>query len=403
MTDRVIATGARAVVGCRQAHTMGSSETTTARALYEGAGKSATTRVLDVRNEEEFARWKVEAPGPIETMNRPYFAFLESEEESVAAVKKWLGGRSDPLVVVCAKGGSSEFVAELLRGQKIDARNLVGGMAAWGEESIACPVASGPVSVWQINRFGKGCLSYVVAAGSDAVVVDPGRSLDPYRRLLEENHLVPRAVFDTHLHADHVSGAPALAAETGAGYYASAADFGGAAFPYTPIEDRETVRLGRVTVTPLVFLSAPGHTPGSTALLVGDGLLLTGDTLFVGSVGRPDLAGQAVAWGRELHATLHRRLATVPDDALVLPAHSGGPQEVRADGVVGERLGTLRRGSPLMQADEPAFLEEIVQAVRPAPEAYDTIRAINLGARAVDDETRATMELGRNECALSRR
>src|SRR5262245_60610503 len=111
------------------------------------------------------------------------------------------------------EGGSSEFVAEILRGQGIDARNLEGGMIAWGRGTAARLVVSGSVRVWQINRFGKGCLSYVVAAGQDAVVVDPHRSLDDYRRFLEENRLTLRAVFDTHLHADHISGAPALAAE----------------------------------------------------------------------------------------------------------------------------------------------------------------------------------------------
>ena len=87
----------------------------------------------------------------------------------------------------------------------------------------------------------------------------------------------------------------------------------------------------------------------------------------------------------------------------MLPAHCGGPGEAGKDGVVGRSLGTLRRASPSMQVDEETFLSRIVEAARPAPEAYEVIRAINLGARAVDEEARVTMELGRNECALSRR
>lgn len=378
-------------------------ETTTARELYEGIGRVGATRILDVRNEDEFSRWKVEGPGRIDALNVPYFAFIESESESIGTVTRWLAVRTGPLFVVCAKGGSSELVAEILRGQGIDARNLEGGMAAWGRETSVSPVASGPVKVWQINRFGKGCLSYVVAAGADAIVVDPHRNLGDYQALLEENRLALRAVFDTHLHADHISGASSLAAETGAAYFASAGDFDGAAFPFLPIEDQAPVRFGAVAITPLVFLSAPGHTPGSTMLLAGEGHLLTGDTLFVESVGRPDLAGKAAEWGRELHRTLHQRLARVPDEVLVLPAHSGGADEVRANGVVGERLGTLRRRSPSMQADEETFLKQIVDAARPAPESYAAIREINLGTRPADEETRVAMELGKNECALSRR
>ena len=152
-----------------------------------------------------------------------------------------------------------------------------------------------------------------------------------------------------------------------------------------------------------MFLSAPGHTPGSTMLRVGEAFLLTGDTLFVQSVGRPDLAGKTAEWGRELHRTLHERLAPIPDGALVLPAHSGGAAEVRVDGVVGERLGELRRHSPAMRTDEEAFLKEILAAARPAPDGYAAIREINLGARHADEDARTEMELGKNECAISRR
>lgn len=378
---------------------------TTARDLYESIGRGATPRLLDVRNEEEFARWKVEGPGRIDALNRPYFAFIEAEEESVAAVTRWLDGKPGPLHVVCAKGGSSEYVAELLRGRGIDARNVEGGMVAWGAATVARDVEAAGVAgvrVWQIHRFGKGCLSYVIASKKDAVVVDPHHDAGEYRSFLDERGLEARAVFDTHLHADHVSGAPAFSRGSGAEYHACAADFAGASFSYLPIEDRRPLRFGGTTVTPLTFLSAPGHTPGSTALLVGDALLLTGDTLFVGSVGRPDLAGKTAEWGRELYATLHRRLAGVPDDARVLPAHTAGPREVAADGVVGARLGDLRAANPALRADEPAFLAMTAAGERPAPAAYAVIRTLNLGLRAVGEEERVTMELGKNECALGR-
>ena len=314
-----------------------------------------------------------------------------------------MSGARDPLFVICAKGGSSEFVADILRGRGIDARNVEGGMTAWGRATTAVPIATGPARVWQIQRFGKGCLSYAIAAGEDAIIVDPHRNLDDYHHFLESNGLKLRAVFDTHLHADHISGAPALAAEAGADHFANPQDFAGAAFDTLPVEDGASIRRGRLAVTPLVFMESPGHTPGSTMLRVGDDLLLTGDTLFVQSVGRPDLAGKAREWGRELHRTLHARMERVADEVLVLPAHSGGVGEMRPDGVVVERLGTLRRDSPAMRADEAAFLDQILAAERPAPEAYAAIREINLGARKADEDARTEMELGKNECALSRR
>jgi glyoxylase-like metal-dependent hydrolase (beta-lactamase superfamily II) len=383
------------------------SESLTARQLYESLGPGHVPRLLDVRNEQEFAHWKVEGPGCVDALNIPYFAFLEAEDESVARVERWLGAAraEEKVVVVCAKGGSSEYVADVLRARGIAARNLTDGMLGWGRETVAREVrraAEGGVRLWQILRFGKGCLSYVAAAGDDAVVVDPHRHLEGYRRFLDEHRLKARAVFDTHLHADHLSGGPALARETGAVYHAAVEDFRGAAFPFEPIKDGTPLRFGRVTVAPLVFMSAPGHTPGSTALRIGGEKLLTGDTLFVSSVGRPDLAGKALEWGRELHATLHRRLAAVPDGVLVLPAHTAGPHEIGADGIVSAPLGALRRGQKTLRADEGSFLRQVTEEARPAPEAYEIIRAMNLGGRPADDEARAALELGKNECALSR-
>jgi len=373
-----------------------------ARSLYEGLLREGSVRILDVRNAEEFARWRIEGRGPVETLNLPYFEFIEAESDSVARVRRWLDGGSGRLVVVCAKGGSSEFVADVLRGHGIEAQNLDGGMTAWGQETVVRPVVERPVRVWQVQRFGKGCLSYVAAVGQDAIAVDPHRDADDYGQFLDENGLKLRAVFDTHLHADHISGAPALAAATGADHYASPEDFRGAAFSFLPVKDGDRVRFGGVTVTPLFFLEAPGHTPGSTMLRIGDELVLTGDTLFVSGVGRPDLAGKAVEWGRELHRTLHTRMTPLVDDVLVLPAHSAGASEARPDGVVGERLGTLRRVSPAMRAGVEEFLAEVEGAVRPAPEAYAMIREINLGTRDADESSRTEMELGKNECALSK-
>jgi rhodanese-related sulfurtransferase len=139
--------------------------------LYQRLSDPAPPRVLDVRNAEEFARWRVEGPHPLDTLNVPYFEFVEKEEASVRKVTDWLGGRGD-LVVVCAEGGSSAYVSEILQGRGLPAANLAGGMAAWGLGSAVRPVAAGgPVRLWQVLRFGRGCLSYVVAQGENAVVM----------------------------------------------------------------------------------------------------------------------------------------------------------------------------------------------------------------------------------------
>jgi glyoxylase-like metal-dependent hydrolase (beta-lactamase superfamily II)/rhodanese-related sulfurtransferase len=373
-------------------------------ALHDALEGPAPPLVLDVRNEDEFARWRVESRQPVETLNVPYFGFLDDEEPSVARVREWAesrGGAARGIAVVCAKGGASEFVAETLAGHGIAAHNLDGGMIAWGRASVCRPVTARSVRAWQVQRFGKGCLSYLLAAGEDAVVVDPHRDVDLYRRLLDERGLRLRAVVDTHLHADHVSGGRALADAAGASYHASAADFAGAKFAYESVADGARIRAGRLELTPMVLLHTPGHTPGSTSLAVADELLLTGDTLFVGSVGRPDLAGHAAEWARDLWDTLHRRLAKVGDAALVLPAHTAGPSEARDDGVVAAALGALRRENAALRTGEDDFVRAAATSLPPAPPEYARIRAINLAPGTASGDELDVVELGKNQCAMA--
>jgi len=372
--------------------------------LYQRLGGTAPPRVLDVRNAEEFARWRVEGPRPVDVLNVPYFEFVEREEASVKRVTDWLGARGEDLVVVCAEGGSSAYVAEILQGRGLPAANLAGGMAAWGLGTAIRPIAaSGPARLWQVLRFGRGCLSYVVARGEDAVVVDPHRGLDAYRGLLEREGLRLRAVFDTHLHADHVSGGPALARDAGVGYHATLRDFEGGTVPVEGLVDGQPVRIGRLEVLPIVPLGTPGHTPGSTSLLVADALLLTGDTLFVDDVGRPDLGGQAAAWARDLYRTLHERLEPLGDAIVVLPAHASTLAASGPLGAVAGTLGALRQRNPAMRLALDAFVREAEHAAGSAPAEYARIRAINLGRETAAEAELTELELGKNQCALSRR
>jgi glyoxylase-like metal-dependent hydrolase (beta-lactamase superfamily II) len=372
----------------------------TAQSLYE---RQDDPLILDVRNANEFAHWKVEGRIPHDTLNVPYFEFIELEEESVRKVKAWLAGRTRDLVVVCAKGDSSEFVAEILRGRDIPAVNMEGGMVAWGRETVVQLVRSvGALRTWQILRFGRGCLSYVVAVGEDAIVVDPHHAIEDYREFLRAQQLRLRGVFETHLHADHVSGAPALARAEQVPYHANRADFAGAAFPFEPIEDGARLRIGRLDLLPILTLYTPGHTPGSTSLLVNEALLMAGDTVFVQGLGRPDLGGKTAEWARELYRTLHGRLAGLADDVTVLSAHSSGPHEVGPDGVVSGRLGDALRKTAAMQLEEAAFVRQAEASAGAAPPQYLKMRAINLGQAGATEDELVELELGKNECAMSR-
>src|SRR5215470_11338533 len=175
--------------------------------------------LLDVRNEEEYRHWKIEARRPVECTHIPYFDFIEDESSAIGRLPK---GPAE-VVVVCAKGGSSAMVAELLRQSGISATNLAGGMVAYGEylEAVQVPLASAEndlFEVWQINRRGKGCLSYMIISDGQAAVIDPSRNTAVYESLARRAEARITHVFETHIHADHVSGGPQLASAHAASY-----------------------------------------------------------------------------------------------------------------------------------------------------------------------------------------
>ena len=353
--------------------------------------------LLDVRNQEEFDTWRIEGKHPVETIHIPYFDFIEEAEACAAKVSK---GRD--LVVLCAKGGSSEMIVDMLKDVGLPAKNVRGGMIAYGDylEPVRVPLGGDAFELWQVNRRGKGCLSYVVASGGDAVVVDPSRHVDWYEEFVKSRGAKIVHVLDTHVNADHVSGGPELARRAGAPYSVAAGEGFELRHRVQPLADGGEVSIGRGLS--IRVIATPGHTPGSRSYLVGGKALLSGDTLFVSSVGRPDLGGHVEEWGEELYETLHEKLAGLPDDVVVLPAHFAGPHEIGADGVVSGRLGDLRRSVPEMTlSGASAFVAAMRAAVKTPPEAYAHIIQTNLGTETPEADKILEWELGKNQCALA--
>jgi len=358
--------------------------------------------LLDVRNDEEFDTWRFEGRRPIETVHIPYFDFIEDAPGCVDRLP-----RNREIVVLCAQGGSSAMVVDTLREAGLAARNVAGGMVAYGEylQLVRVPVdAAEAVSweIWQVNRRGKGCLSYVVRSGGEAIVVDPSRDVQWYEGFARRLEARIVRVLDTHVHADHLSGGPALASRSGAPYFVMAGEGFELRQPVEPLADGQELRLGgEAGVTVQVrIMTTPGHTPGSCSYLIGRRHLLTGDTLFVKSVGRPDLGGHVVEWGRALFRTLREGLAQLPEDTVVLPAHFAGPDEIGPDAVVAAPLAVLRRVVPELQiADEEVFVAAMRAALRSPPAAYAEIIRANLGLVAVEPDKATEWDLGKNQCA----
>ncbi len=385
------------------------TEQISARQLWErlhGKGVEGKWFILDVRNEEEAKAWRIEGPKSVPSVQVPYFAFIDDPDQALRKVPDNLG----EAIVVCAKGGASEFAATLLRDAGRAALNLTGGMIAWGELHVPIRVPlerehDGRFELWQFNRYGKGCLSYVAIAGGEAVVVDPSRFLDIYQQFVESRGARIVEVLETHVHADHLSGGAQLARRNGARYRVLNAEGREPKLPVEvfPLEGDVEIRLGDKAGGSLIAqaLRTPGHTPGSTSYLIAGRYLLSGDTLFVQGVGRPDLGGDVEKWGRALHQTLRTVVASLADDVVVLPAHFGGPAEADLDGLVCGELGQLRRRSPELAIRDPTeFVRAIKADVREAPAIYREIIEANLGLIDPGDKA-AEWELGKNECAAA--
>jgi hydroxyacylglutathione hydrolase len=181
------------------------------------------------------------------------------------------------------------------------------------------------------EQFYLGCLahaSYLLGSQGEAVVIDPQRDVDLYLKAAEEHGLIIRHIFETHLHADFVSGHKELAARSGAKIYFGAQ--AGATFPHVAVHDGFELRFGNVQIK---VLETPGHTLESICVVVTDDqnpvkpwAVLTGDTLFIGDVGRPDLSPthSPEQLAGMLYDSLHNRLLKLPDEVLVYPAHGAG-------------------------------------------------------------------------------
>jgi len=358
--------------------------------LRELLEQGAPVTVLDVRPPAERAEWSV--PGSVHA--DAYEALRCHDPNALADFRPTNSGR---VVTVCAAGKTSMLAAERLRARGLNAVSLEGGMRAWSlawnTAEVPCPGST--TRIVQLRRTGKGCLSYLIGSNGDAAVVDA--SLDPrvYRRVADEHGWRIRTVLETHVHADHLSRARALAVDTGARLCLPTTDR--VSFEYTPLKEDDIVRVGS---TGLRVFHTPGHTPESTCYLLDERALFTGDTLFLAAVGRPDLeasAEQARRRARVLHASLQRLLA-LPPETVVLPAHTSEP--VAFDGrPIGATLRQVQERTSLLRELEETFVSQILTRLPPTPPNHHRIVVLNEAGTLPDDPTE--LEAGANRCAVA--
>ncbi|MEW6208517.1 MAG: MBL fold metallo-hydrolase [Acidobacteriota bacterium] len=204
-----------------------------------------------------------------------------------------------------------------------------------------------------------------------------------YIRFAESKDMKITHVIDTHIQADHLSGGRTIAAKTGAAYCLH--ESANVAFDFTPLTDGQEIGCGNVVIK---TLHTPGHTPESLCLLVTDKtrgaepwFLLTGDTLFIGAIGRPDLPGDAEAGARNLYRSLQRHILTLPDTVEIYPTHFSG--SVCGAGMSGKPVSTLgfeKKFNPVLSLNsEDEFVSAITKDLPAKPEKMIEILRLNQG------------------------
>ena len=372
----------------------------TANDLFGFLSNQEDMLVLDVRNEEDFAGFNVEGPFPFDMANVPYFDFMEEEDASVAKVS-----RGKPIKVVCAKEGSAQYVGGILvsHGFK-DVAYLTGGIKTWG--NMLAPKRINPelddYALYQFIRPGKASCNYGLLFKGEMIIFDPSRNYDFYQSFADNQNSKIVLIFETHLQADYISGSKQISNTTGAEIMAHAGDFKDASFQYRQVKDGESYSMGDYGPE-IRVLHSPGHTLGSTCYIIDDKYFISGDTVFILSIGRPDLGGMADAWSVMLYDTLTNKVQNLNKNLNVLPGHYMDWTEANDDLIFTEKLGkVMDHNAGIYTIDSPKkFTEYIKDNMRKSPEVYDEIRKVNTGWLDVDMDEANTMDLGKNECAAT--
>lgn len=266
-----------------------------------------------------------------------------------------------------------------------------------------------------IDRFeipGLAQYAYILSSEGYAAIIDPIRDVDPYLHFLQQKKLKLAAILETHIHADFAAGSIALAEATGAELAFSAYDQGEHyqyAMPHRALNNGDSVSFGKVR---LEALHTPGHTPEHLSFVLFDTArsatepmaLFSGDFLFVGSLGRPDLLGEEAKLGlaHDLYKSVHERIAPLPDSIAVYPGHGAG--SLCGAGMSEQAESTLgyeRKTNPLFHLDEETFIKTILESVPPMPLYYPRMKQLNAqgavsvmslpGAKAISPSELAAM------------
>lgn len=347
--------------------------------------------VLDIRREDEYEAWHISG-----SENIPVYDVLKDDpkaaDPALSAVPK-----DEEIVTVCAAGVLSQKATDRLRAMGYDAKTLVDGMNGWSRVHRSAPVEIDiDGTLVQVARPGKGCLSHVLISDGEAAVYDPSKYVSEYEAVIDEYGAELVGVFDTHAHADHVSGGRQLADRHGVPYYLHPGD--AEELDAAPLIDGQVFDIGDVQVR---VVHTPGHSPGGVTFAIENEALLTGDTLFHESVGRVELgvtAGIERTSVAENAVRLYKslqRLRERDDNPVILPAHDPGSPEPPA----ATRLREIEHQNEDLQRNRSEFVEELASDLPEHPLNFQQIKRLNTGINSATSEDLLALESGPNRCA----
>jgi glyoxylase-like metal-dependent hydrolase (beta-lactamase superfamily II)/rhodanese-related sulfurtransferase len=345
--------------------------------------------VLDIRPIQERTEWFI--PGSI------YFnAYDKLKANNPNALQGLHLDKTVPVVTICAGGKTSLIAAGLLNEQGFEAYSLQDGMKGWSLSWNTAKLTFPDFEIIQFRRTGKGCLSYLVASNNEAIIADASLTIEAYQDVLVRDKLTLKHAIETHIHADHLSRSKQLAENNKTTLHLPVPNK--VSFDFVPINNTTIFQIGNINIK---AIQTPGHTTESTSYLVDDKVLLTGDTLFINGVGRPDLKAnndETMEKSKMLYQSLQKLMA-LDENIIVLPAHTSQP--VDFDNIpIQTTIGKIKKTVAMFQLKEQEFVNTILQHIPPTPANYLSIVEKNIKGD-FSDINPVELEAGANRCAIS--
>lgn len=345
--------------------------------------------ILDIRPVEERKEWHIPGSYHIDAYNK-------LKQHDPHALDELYLNKKTPVVAVCGGGKTSLIAADILQAQGYEAYSLKDGMKGWSLAWNKAALNFNNYQIIQVRRTGKGCLSYLIASGNEAIIIDASVPVDVYEKLLQENNWQAKAVMETHIHADHLSRSKQVAEKFEVPLQLPTPNK--VNFEHQKLSDGETIRLGQISIN---VIATPGHTIESVCFLINNEVLLSGDTIFTDAVGRPDLkANEEEARKRaELLYDSLQKIIGMDGNIVVLPAHTSKPVDFDNKPIKAS-LSEIKKNVLLLHLKKEDFVKRIIDNLPPAPSNYLAIVEKNL-VGDFSDVNPTDLEAGANRCAVS--